>query len=312
LLKILYRRFNSGFGDKFVLITKMNSMKKILPVLPCLLITGLLFGQTQSVKPPVTSKILLSPGQKIIVENVVSMESSMSPGMDMSNNSVSENTLEVKSSTDKNYTLSSTLTKLKMELNMMGQNTSYDSEKKEDQASEIGKSVGDRLNKPSEVILDNSTGIASLVLKKKESKGDADDPNPMQGILKMFDNSSDDGIVSGAFELIPPGKDTGDTWADSTVEKDMKMVRNYKLRSLNGNEALIELHSVIDAVNTLELQGMQVDMNSSTKSTSLITADVVTGQVRKKSTTAEITGSFQVMGQSVPLSAKVSNVSTYK
>ena len=107
-------------------------------------------------------------------------------------------------------------------------------------------------------------------------------------------------MVSGAFELIPQGKIIGDSWSDSTVEKNSKLVRTYTLKSITEKEAVIQLSAVMDATNTIEMQGMEMEFSSTTKTTGEITTDIATGLVKKKTSQADISGSFQVMGQSVP------------
>ena len=287
-------------------------MKKIASFLPVILVTTLLHAQTQVIKTVVPNKISLTVGQKITVQSSISIESSLAPGMDVTNNSTSENILEVKSSTDKNYTIGSTLTKIKVNMDMMGQATTYDSEKKEDQESEMGKAFAEKLNKPTDVILDINTGKAS-VEKKIEEKKNPVDGDPMQGLLKiMGDNGGDDAVVTGAFEIVPQGKNTGDNWSDSTVEKNMKVVRTYTLKSVTGKEAVIQLNMVMDAASTLSTQGMEVEFNSTTKTTGEIITDIETGLVKKKTTQADISGSFQLMGQAVPINAKANSTITYK
>ena len=287
-------------------------MKKIASFLPVILVTALLHAQTQVTKTVVPNKISLTIGQKITVQSSISIESSLAPGMDVTNNSTSENILEVKSSTDKNYTIGSTLTKIKVNMDMMGQATTYDSEKKEDQESEMGKAFAEKLNKPTDVILDINTGKAS-VEKKIEEKKNPGDGDPMQGLLKILgDNGGDDAVVTGAFEIVPQGKNTGDNWSDSTVEKNMKVVRTYTLKSVTGNEAVIQLNMVMDAASTLSTQGMEVEFNSTTKTTGEIITDIETGLVKKKTTQADISGSFQLMGQAVPINAKANSTITYK
>lgn len=286
-------------------------MKKTVITLLALFSAALIFAQTGSVKPPVTGKIMFPSGQKVIVESNISMEASLSMGMEITSNSTSENLLESKTNTDKNYTISNTLTKVKVNMNMMGQPTSYDSEKKEDANSEIAKSFEDRLNKPVDVTIDNSTGKA-IKGDRKEVKKETDDENPMSGLLDMFAQSSDDAVVSGAFELIPQGKVVGDSWQDSIVTKEIKTVRTYTLKSVTGNEAQIQLEAITTGSNKLELQGTEMEFKSETRTRGEIITDIVTGQVKKRDTKSDITGSIQLMGQDVPVTAKASTTSTYK
>ncbi|MCX6314940.1 MAG: DUF6263 family protein [Sphingobacteriales bacterium] len=245
-------------------------MKKLSLVLSCIFVASILFAQTATTSSSLSKRIVLSAGQKIIMANSISMETSMS-GMDINNTSSAEYSVEVKSVAENNYAITSTLTKMKVNMDMMGQTTSYDSEKKEDQNSDI---------------------------------------DPMQGMMQMFGSGGDDGVVNSAFELIPVGIKIGGAWSDSSIDKALKMVRHFTLVSITGNEAAIKMTSVIDAVNTMEVQGMQMDMNSTTQSSADIITDITTGLVKKRSTVASISGSFQVMGQSIPLTAKVTSNST--
>ena len=160
------------------------------------------------------------------------------------------------------------------------------------------------------VILDNTTGTATL--KEKQKKSDGEEENPMGGLMNAFAESSDDAVVSGAFELIPAGKSIGDSWSDTTRSKEMTTIRNYTLKSVSGNDALIQLDAVTTASNKLDFQGMEFEFKSTTKSTGEITSDISTGQIKNKNTKADITGTIQLMGQDMPVTAKVTSTGTYK
>ena len=285
-------------------------MKKTALLLSGILVSVIAFSQTAAVKPINPGKIQLSDGQKIIAASSIAIEADMGMGMQLNSNTASENILEVKSSTAKDYTITSTLTKLKVDFNMAGQSTNYDSEKNSTPSSDIEKTFSERLNKPVDVILDNTTGTATL--KEKQKKSDGEEENPMGGLMNAFAESSDDAVVSGAFELIPAGKSIGDSWSDTTRSKEMTTIRNYTLRSVSGNDALIQLDAVTTASNKLDFQGMEFEFKSTTKSTGEITSDISTGQIKNKNTKADITGTIQLMGQDMPVTAKVTSTDTYK
>lgn len=281
-------------------------MKKQIFTLGGIFFTASLLAQTPA------TKIVLNKGQKIVVQTTVSIETNMAPGMDASSNSTSENILFVKEATDKNYTISNSLAKLKLNMEMMGKSNSYDSEKKQDQDTEIGKGLGEKLNKSSDVIIDKSTGNA-IITKKPEAKKDVSEADPMQNMLQMFgDAGSDESIVSGAFEIIPQGKKPGDSWADTTTEKDKKTIRTYTFKSNADTGAVIRQNTVVVSASTMEMMGMSLEVNTTTQSNSDILLDIATGQVKRKSTESNVTGSFQMMGQDSPISAKATTVSIYK
>jgi len=282
-------------------------MKRILITLLAVFSTTLIFSQT--IKP--SDKIVLATGQKITVQSNISLEASLSPGMDLTSTSATENALEVKNRSDKNYTISSTTTKLKVDMNMMGQATNYDSEKKEVPGTDIEKALAEKLNKPVDIVIDNTSGTA-ITEMKTDKKNDEDDGDPLGNMLSMFADNSDDAVVTSAFELVPRGKNVGDTWSDSAISKEIKTIRTYTLKSITGTEALIQLDALTNALNKIELQGMEIEFKSETKTTGEIITDVSTGLVKKKTTESNITGSFQLMGQEMPISAKATSTITYK
>ena len=286
-------------------------MKKIYFSVSCMLVWGLCFAQPLSTAVSPAGKIKLTNGQKIVVENTTDIQASLIMGMEVTGKSITVNLLEVKNSTDKDYTISSTLTKLKVNMNMMGQPNNYDSENKESNNEEMAKIFDERMNKPVDVIIDNSTG-ASLTEKKKAKKQDADDTNPADELMKMFSDNSDDAIVSGAFAIIPQGKSTGDSWADTTTAKDLKVIRKYTLNAVSGSEATIQTDIVSNAVSKLNFQGMEFEIKTETKTKAEIIADINTGLVKKRTSTADISGSIPMMGQDMPMSAKVTSSATYK
>ena len=174
-------------------------MKRQVFTLIGTILTATLFAQNP------TSRIVLAKGQKMVVTTTVAITSS-NMGVEALVNTTSENTLEVKQATDKDYTISSTLTKMKLSMDAPGNTTSYDSEKKEDQETEMGKSMSEKLNKPTDITISNTTG-AALSSPKPEKKKESDDVNPGMGLLNMLGESgSDEAVarkrkVSGEFSL---------------------------------------------------------------------------------------------------------------
>jgi hypothetical protein len=286
-------------------------MKKIFILLVGMVITGLAFSQTATSDSKPSGKIKLTNGQKIIVESNSDIEATLIMGMSLNSNSAVQNMLEVKNSTAANYTISNTLTKTKVNMNMMGEAYNYDSETKESNNAEMAKIFDSNLNNPVEIVIDNNTGLA-VTEKQKTKKTETGESNPATDMLKMFSNNSDDAIVSSAFEPIPQGKSIGNSWADTTVAKDLKITRTYTLKSITDNEAIIQLDIISVAVNKLDFQEMEFEIKTETKTKGEIFTDINTGLVKKRTTIADITGSFQMMGQDMPITAKVNSTTLYK
>ena len=280
-------------------------MKRIYISLICLAVSATTFSQS-------TGKIILANGQKIVIENTTEITASLTMGMELNSSSTTVNALEVKNSTASNHTISNTLAKMKVTTNMMGQANNYDSENKAGNNEEMSKIFDDKLNKPVDITIDNTTGVA-VAEKKKEKKADADDTNAATDLMRIFsDNASDDAIVSSAFEMLPRGKSVGDSWADTVTAKDMKTVSKYTLKSISGNEAIIQSNIVSTAVNKLNFQEMEFEIKSETKTNGEIVTDLLTGLVKKRTSVADINGSIQMMGQDMPISAKSTSTSIYK
>lgn len=280
-------------------------MKRIYVSLICLTASAVAFAQP-------TAKINLANGQKIVVESTTDIQASLTMGMELTSTSTSVNALEVKNIAPNNYIISNTLTKLKMNTNMMGQANNYDSENKSGNNEEMSKVFDDKLNKPVDITIDNKTGLA-VAEKKKQSQADVDETNATADIMKIFsDNASDDAIVSGAFEMVPKGKAVGDSWSDTAKTKDMKTIRTYTLKSISGNEAVLQANVVSTAVNKLNFQEMEFEVKSETKTNGEIITDISSGLVKKRTSVADITGSIQMMGQDMPISAKATSTNIYK
>lgn len=276
-----------------------------------LFIAAVSIAQPSATNNNSNNKLKLSNGQKIVVESTTLIEASFGMGMELNSNSTAINSLQVKNILDKVSTVSNTLTKLKVDMNMMGQPNNYDSENKAGNNTDMAKIFDERLNKTVDVDIDNNTGLAieqKKIIKAKDTEG----ANPADDLLKMFSNTSDDAMVSGAFEIIPGGKSIGDKWSDTTVAKDMKIIRTYSLKSITGNEAIIQLDIVAKAVNMLNFQEMEFEIKSETKTTGEIITDISTGLVKKRTSNSDITGSLQMMGQDMPISAKSTSTLIYK
>ncbi len=284
-------------------------MKKIIASIAVLFLMGAVFSQTSIELPAGSGKILLKIGQKIVATSTVNMQGDFGMGMEITSNTITENTMNVKLSTSDNYTISNTITKIKVDMAMMGQNNSYDSEKKGNSNEEIAKVFEDKLNKVTDVVLDSKTGIVSMLNKTTEN---TESGSPVDGIMKMFGDASEEGAVSSAFLVIPQGKKIGQSWSDTSKTKDIKSIRVFTLKSITGNEAVLEIITSAKAKNTVDFQGMEFEINITTKTQDEIVVDTNTSQVKQRSSSSDVTGSFQMMGQDMPITAKVTSTSKYQ
>lgn len=61
-----------------------------------------------------------------------------------------------------------------------------------------------------------------------------------------------------------------------------------------------------------EMQGMQMNVAMTTKTVGQILLDKKSSLIQRKETKADISGTLEVMGQSVPVTGKATSVSVYR
>ncbi len=256
--------------------------------------------------------INLTKGKQIVITATANQEMEMSAmGMKMKNNSSSTAVVEVKGSDNNNYNTTYKLTKIKISMDVMGQQNTYDSEKPEDKTTEIGKSVEGKIGQELKVLVDKNSGKSTMEKTDGIKKEEPVEENPFQGLMESFGAADEGATVETAFFIVPAGKKVGDVWTDSVTNNKMKEVKTYTIKSLNGNDASINLFSRMEGTSSVEAQGMQMEITISAKTEGVLTVDVKNSLVKKRTSVSDITGSIDMVGQSMPLTSKVTAVTEY-
>lgn len=250
-------------------------------------------------------KVNLNNQQKIVVKTSSNSDVDMGMGMTMKNFTNSESHILVISADDKTYTVTNALKGLKLSMDMMGQSTTYDSDKKEDSASEIGRSV--KLNIPDTFLLDKLNGTVTAL--KADTAKSTDDSNPMENMLESMGSRSDM-AVEETFFVIPDGKKQGDNWTDSSSTKDSKTTWEFSLELIEKNIASIKYSKKVNSSIQAEVQGMQMTSTTDITTTGTMQVDIKNGLVVKRDAVSDLTGTVEVMGQSLPISGKVTTNTT--
>ena len=254
--------------------------------------------------------IQLTAGQKVNVTAVTTTDADMSMGMNMKNSNTTTSVFQVISVDDSSYKISNTVTKMKMSMDMMGQSTTYDSEKPEDANSDMGKAVADKINKTDTFSLHRTKGTTKRLSKLT---GDPEADNPLMGIMEAFGGGSDsDPSLESGFYVLPSGKKVGDTWADSTIVKTMKTVKHYKLLSLDNNIATVEVKGTTSGTGDMDLKGTSMSFTMDAKSKGQMVVDVETSRVRNVTNDADVNMNMEVMGQTMPVTSKTNSTITYQ
>jgi hypothetical protein len=276
-----------------------------------LLASAVTFSATAQTAP---GKIHLNKGQKVQVDNtitsVISMEM-MGQSMEMNSDGMMLYKVEVKDKKDTSYNISSTLTKMTNNGSMMGQSYSFDSDKKKDlDSTEMGKAIKKELNVAKEIELNNSgQQVNQKMIDISEDAGQ----NPMMGMMKTMSGAGAAfSSVTEIFQALPAGAKNGDSWVDSSIADGLKSYRSYTIKDVTNNIATITITGNQIVNKTLEQMGSAINLSMQAKLSGEAKIEVNSGVVQQKNFTMEGAGNADAMGQTIPLTMKVTSITNVK
>lgn len=284
-------------------------MKKTTFVIAiCSVISTISFAQVNGTINP-------SAGQKFLVENKTNTTSSsemMGQTMESTADITSTYKIEVKSIQNNNINFVNTFSGLKMNMKVMENDISFDSDKKEDMDGEIGKNFKGILNEPKKVVMDKAGNV--IVADKEDSKGEDTAENPAIAAMKqMGGDPAEQGYgATMTFEAIPPNIKVGSSWTDSSTTGDVTKITHYTLKEINGNEGRLTLNGTIAGEVKTEMQGMEIQTKTTGNFTGEEIVDLKTGVIKQNNTSTDAKGTISVMGQEIPTSSKITSVTTVK
>jgi len=254
-----------------------------------------------------TIKLSLAKDQKyevITISKVNSVASVM--GQEMENNtdvSIVEK-FEVTDTRPNETDIISTIIKMKLAVQAMGQETNYDSDKKDNSgpgAEEMSKQIG-------KVKTMTINGNGKII---KQSKDDGD---ITAGAMGGF-----------AIETLPLllhvfiGKEIkeGASWYDSTTTLPDKITTNiagnYTIKTIDPfNLVTVEFKGTRTTSGTMEQMGQEMAMTSTGKVTSEYVLDINTGLITKSSSSTDGSMTIEGAGMSIPVTTKNTIITTLK
>ncbi|MEO6328659.1 MAG: DUF6263 family protein [Ginsengibacter sp.] len=258
-------------------------------------------------------KLMLNKGEKYIIENkisAVSTQEMMGQSMNSKVSFFTSNNMEVKEVKKDNYDLINTYTKLTASINAMGQDMSFDSDKKEDMDGEMGSGMKNLINQPKNVVMDKNGKIIP-------DTGDTTVKKPEAGMMSMMMNQvmgspEETGYgLSEAFMIIPNAL-AGFSWIDSSSTDGVKKTTTYTVTNINGTEAVVSISGIINMDTKMEMQGTELATKSNGKLTGEEVVDLKTGVIKQRNTTMEGSGKVEVMGQEIPTTTRMTVIGTIK
>lgn len=281
-------------------------MKKVF------LIASLVSGMAVSAQT-VSKKVTLTKGQQLEQSSQVNMlitQEAMGQVMEIKMESSLINLFEVKDNSATGYSVANTLKKVLMNMNAMGQEMKFDSDKKEDLDGQLGEAYRDKINKPNEYTL-NKEGVITEIKNKPAETKDASGGGMMGNMMNGTVGEEKEGAVFNAIANIPAaGVKVGDSWKDSTNEDGNSSVTNYRLKEVKGDEGVVEVESDMALSRELEQQGMTMQLEMKGKTTGEYTFDVNTGLIKSRKATTKAAGTVEVAGQSVPMTVETTVTSS--
>lgn len=252
-----------------------------------------------------TGTLKLIKGQKYVVENKLSTSSStqvQGQAMESTADVATVYNIEVKDKTDNNINLSNTISNIKMNMSMMGQNLTFDSDKKEDMDGNIGSTLKDFINQPKNVVIDHAGNVKPST-----------DTSTVSGLAKQLDFDASGYGAELAFLVLPKNPKVGDTWTDgNSGDSSMAKSITYTIKEINGNVVTVSFTGIVTTQKTIEQQGMEIGTKTKGKIAGEEKVDVKTGVVQSNNSTTEASGTVSAMGQDFPTSTKVTSTTTVK
>jgi Family of unknown function (DUF6263) len=246
-------------------------------------------------------KLAVTKGQKL--ETLTTTKMSMEVmGQNIDNESTSTSNVEVKEVSADGYLFANTVKRMTMKGSGMGQDMSFDSDKKEDLEGQVGQVVKDKIGAVQEIQVDKLGKVTAI----KE----AVDSKPAGGMSGMMSLTGD--VAKGQpYPLLIqlPGKavKSGDSWTDSSgTVQTIKTVTTYTYKGIGADgAAMVSFTGTLAKTGTVEQNGMEIQMDMTGVTRGESSYDAASGLLKTTTSSAEIKGTLGIMGQNAPIAATV-------
>jgi len=251
-------------------------------------------------------KIAVSKGQK--VESVVNVKMTMTMdmmGQSMDNNSevVTTSEVEVKDVNKEGFQFGNTIKRMTVKSSMMGQDVNFDSDKKEDMDGQMGQVLKDKIGKSDIINIDKQGKVGSIVGDTSTATGGMGD------VMAMTEKLSKGQPYPLLIQLPSKPIKKGDTWTDSSgTVSTLKTVTIYTLKEINAGDYIVSYTGTIAKNGTIQQNGMEIQMDIAGTVKGENSYEGASGLLKMGNMVSDIKGSFEVMGQSVPMTINMTSI----
>ena len=253
-------------------------------------------------------QINLTKGQQYQVDSKISIQSStevQGQTMETNNDASTVYTIDVKDVTPAGYSLSNVLKSMKSSVSQMGQEQTFDSEKKDDMDGPVGKALSGSIMVPMAVMISKQgVTIPSKMDKKVEDK------SMIGRSIAAFEESGYGSQL--AFLAVPANAKVGDTWSATHDTKDVKTTTNYIVKEINGDILTLAVSGTTQNDVTMENNGMELEVKTAGKFTGEEKVNSKTGVIQSSNTVTDASGTVGAMGQEFPSTTKITTATTVK
>lgn len=272
----------------------MKLMKKIVIALS---FSFLFINGTQA-----QNSLNLSKGSKYTVESKTSTHSNteiQGQSMETSVDGVSTFSVEVTDVNSNGVSLKNTISKVLMNISMMGQESKFDSDNPSDLDGPYGASLKGVVKVPQNVQMDKSGKIIAATDTASDSNKKEKDEMSASGYGATL-----------AFLALPSNLKVGTTWTSQTDAGGNKTNMQYVVKSINGDIATISQTGTIQSVTEMEQQGMIITTKNTGNVIGEQIVNIKNNIIQKSTTTTDSKGTVEVMGQEMPMTAKTVTTTT--
>lgn len=251
------------------------------------------------------TKLVLIKGQKYEVtttSKVNSVASVMGQEMENIANTTTVETFEVKNTDAAQTDLVSMVTRMVINATAMGQETSFDSDKK-DNSGPGTEEMAKLINKPKNIVIDANGKIL------KEDKDEASDANMAMSGAKSAISFFNASMIGKTVKM-------GESWMDSIASNTDKIKTNtvgtYSVKGIENNIATIVFNGTTTVAGVMEQMGQEMDMKSTSKVTGESKLDLTNGIIIETTTSSDGNMTIEVSGMSIPVTVKITSTTKTK
>ncbi len=254
-------------------------------------------------------KIAVNKGQKL--ESVVSAKMTMTmdmmgQSMDNSSDVVTTSEVEVKNVGKDGFQFGNTIKRMVINSSMMGQDVNFDSDKKEDMDGQMGQLLKDKIGKTQDINID-SRGKVIEIAGDTSSAGGGGIGDVMNVNEKLAKGQPYPLLIQLPAKAVKPG----DTWTDSSgTLATIKTVTVYTLKEVKAGLVIVSYTGTIAKSGTMQQNGMEIQMDLSGTVKGENSYESASGVLTKGDAVSDIKGTVEVMGQSLPITVKVTTGTT--